>query len=105
MAESKAKGTAAARAASIAAKVPMQAYDPKDPNITEKVSLRVPVDRVNAGNTSITVGLNGVFYTIQRGKEVVVPKAVAEIVRQSMAQDDKTVQYMESLPTASAPIN
>ena len=104
-ADAKDKGSNAARAAAIAAKVPNRPFDPKDPNIAQRVKIRVPVDRVNAGNTTMVVGLNGVFYTIQRGKDVEVPKAVADIVRHSLEQDDKAVQYMESLPTEGAPLN
>ena len=102
MADKRPAGPAAARAAAIAARVPMRAYDPADPNMTEKVTVRIPVDRVNAGNVSM-VGLNGVFYTIRRGKAVQVPRAVADIVRHSLEQDDRTLQYIESLPNAAAP--
>lgn len=98
-------GSPAVRAAAIAARAPMRAFDPADPNMTEKVPLRIPVDRVNAGNSGLVVGLNGVFYTIQRGRETPVPKAVAAIVRQSLEQDDRTLQYLESLPDAAAPAN
>ena len=105
MADKKPTGPAAARAAAIAARVPMRAYDPADPNMTEKTTVRIPVDRVNAGNVSMVVGLNGVFYTIRRGKPVQVPKAVADIVRHSLEQDDRTLQYIESLPNAAEPEN
>ncbi len=115
MATSKASSASAARAAAeeeesarvreaeIAAKVPMSAYDPNDPNMTEKVHIRIPVDRVNQGNNSVTVGLNGVFFTIQRGKDVEVPRAVAEIIYNSQMQEDRALEYMENLPNAAAP--
>lgn len=105
MAESKTKDGGAVRKAAIAAKVPNLPFDTNDPNITGRVTVRVPVDRVNAGNTGITVGLNGVFYTVQRGRDVQVPKAVAEIIRHSLEQDDRALQYMESLPAAAEPAN
>ena len=103
MPDKKMTGAAAVRSAATAARAPMRAFDPADPNMIAKVPLRVPVDRVNAGNTSMVVGLNGVFYTIRRGREVQVPKAVAAIVRHSLEQDDRTLQYMESLPNAAEP--
>lgn len=44
----------------------------------------------------IVVGLNGKIYRIQRGKYVRIPKDVYAIIRQSMAQDAATAEYLES---------
>ena len=44
----------------------------------------------------IVVGLNGKIYRIQRGKYVRIPKDVYDIIRQSMAQDAATAEYLES---------
>lgn len=38
----------------------------------------------------VFVGYNGKFYTIQRGVDVEVPRAVAEIIQQSIKQDQAT---------------
>ena len=43
----------------------------------------------------ITVGYNGRVYVIQRGKEVMIPRAVREIIYQSMEQDEKTAELIE----------
>ena len=44
----------------------------------------------------MVVGLNGKIYRIQRGKYVRIPKDVYDIIRQSMAQDAATAEYLES---------
>ena len=43
----------------------------------------------------VTVILNGKVYKIQRGVEVEVPAAVAEIIENSMKQDADTAQLIE----------
>ncbi len=47
----------------------------------------------------LVVGLNGKLYQIKRGIEVSVPKAVAEIIENSIQQDEKTAEMIESLVT------
>lgn len=42
------------------------------------------------------VGLNGKGYLIQRGKNVSVPKAVAEIIENSLDQEQAALDYMDS---------
>lgn len=41
------------------------------------------------------VGYNGKMYVIQRGKTVMVPRAVAAIVEQSLEQDQRTNELIE----------
>ena len=48
-------------------------------------------------SADIFVGLNGTGYQIERGKEVMIPRAVAEIAKRSMVQDQKTAQLIEKL--------
>ena len=43
----------------------------------------------------IHVGYNGKMYVIQRGKHVMIPRAVAEIIYQSMEQDQRTAELIE----------
>ena len=45
----------------------------------------------------VTVGLNGKIYRIQRGREIEVPRAVAEILEHSNLQDRETAQMIETL--------
>lgn len=45
----------------------------------------------------IIAGYNGVFYQIQRGVRVKVPRVVDEIITQSMNQDLHSAQYQEAL--------
>lgn len=45
----------------------------------------------------ITVGYNGRFFKIRRGVEVMVPRVVDEIIKQSMAQDLQSAMYQERL--------
>jgi hypothetical protein len=42
----------------------------------------------------LKVGLNGRIYRIQRGVDVQVPKAVAEIIYASLEQDGKTADLI-----------
>ncbi|MBP3703637.1 MAG: hypothetical protein J6I65_07595 [Lachnospiraceae bacterium] len=42
----------------------------------------------------VTVGVNGVFYKVQRGVEVEVPDFVAEVIRNSERQDAQTLQLI-----------
>ena len=44
----------------------------------------------------ITVGYNGKAWVIQRGKDVMIPRAVREIILQSMAQDEATADLIDS---------
>lgn len=43
------------------------------------------------------VSVNGVNYQLQRGKNIEVPPEVAEVIRHSQEQDDKTAARMEEL--------
>ena len=45
----------------------------------------------------VTVGVNGTFYKIQRGVEVEVPEAVAEVLEHSFEQDQNTAMMIERL--------
>ena len=47
----------------------------------------------------VFVGLNGKFYTIQRGVDVEVPVGVAEIIRHSMEQDKATADEIARITT------
>ena len=42
----------------------------------------------------MTVGVNGVFYKVQRGVEVEVPDFVAEVIRNSERQDEQTLRMI-----------
>ena len=68
-----------------------------DPNMTEKVTMRLPVNRENPGDNEVVVGLNGRFYKIKRGVKVEVPKAVALILQQSEEQDAATLEMIEAI--------
>ena len=45
----------------------------------------------------LVVGWNGKFYQIQRGKEVEVPAAVAEIIENSLAQQQVVANMTDEL--------
>lgn len=62
----------------------------------EKVTIRLP--RATGDEAQeVTVGINGIFYKIQRGKNVEVPKAVAEILENSERMDDVNAAYIEAM--------
>ena len=45
----------------------------------------------------VPVGVNGKQYLVQRGVEVEVPESVAEVLRNSMNQDEQAVGLMSDL--------
>lgn len=46
-------------------------------------------------SSDITVGINGKFYKIKRGQHVRIPKAVAEVLENSMEQDARTATLID----------
>ena len=50
-------------------------------------------------SADIPVGLNGTMYLIKRGEEVMIPRAVRQIIYRSMDQDQKTAEMIEQLST------
>lgn len=79
------------------AMAPARVAEEGDPNMTEKVKMRLPVNRENPGDNEVVVGLNGRFYKIKRGVTVEVPKAVALILQQSEEQDAATLEMIEAI--------
>ncbi len=45
--------------------------------------IHIPEDPANPKDTSVPIGINGLFYQVQRGIDVQVPVPVAEIWRDS----------------------
>ena len=60
----------------------------------EKVPFRAFKDN-GRYKDDIFVGWNGRPYLIQRGVEVMIPRAVREIIYQSMEQDERTAMLIE----------
>ena len=50
----------------------------------------------------VIVGLNGTIWQIQRGKEVEVPRKIAEILKESEIQKGIAIDYMEGLQKESS---
>ena len=50
----------------------------------------------------VQVGHNGVMYLIQRGKPVKVKRKIAEVLRQSLEQDNETADMIRELTEAYA---
>jgi len=46
----------------------------------DKVSVRIPVDKMNPKDLVVPVCINGYIYQIERGKSVPVPSEVARIL-------------------------
>ena len=63
-------GEDAVREAQREAMAPARVAEEGDPNMTEKVKMRLPVNRENPGDNEVVVGLNGRFYKIKRGVTV-----------------------------------
>lgn len=66
--------------------------------VEERVKIKLFKDNKEYKD-DLVVGLNGKLYQIKRGIEVSVPKAVAEIIENSIQQDEKTAEMIESLVT------
>lgn len=49
----------------------------------------------------VFVGVNGMTYQIKRGVEVEVPECVAEVLRNSEAQDREAIQLMDGLQSGA----
>lgn len=62
--------------------------------IPERVVLRVPRDKKKG---DLFVAVNGENFLIQRGVSVEVPRYVAEVIQNSLTQDEKAELMMESL--------
>lgn len=73
-----------------------KAKEAKDNNAywLEKVTIHLFKDS-GKYKDAVTVGYNGRFYQIERGKDVSVPRAVAEILKQSQEQDQRTAEMIE----------
>ena len=62
----------------------------------EKVPLHLFKDSNNY-NEDLTVGINGYFYKIQRGVDVMVPRSVYDVVMESMNQYEEAARNIEEL--------
>lgn len=62
----------------------------------EKVRIRLPKDRENK-QPDLFVGLNGKTYLIKRGEDVLVPRAVAEILQNSQEQDEAAYEFITGI--------
>jgi hypothetical protein len=65
-----------------------------DPSLTELVKVRLFRDS-DKYSRDLVVGVNGKLWKIKRGEPVEVPRYVAQIIEQSMAQDEKTAALIE----------
>ena len=61
----------------------------------EKVTIRLPI--TGNGEDAVFVSVNGYKYLIQRGKEVEVPRFVAEVLNNSENQKAATYRMMEEM--------
>lgn len=60
----------------------------------EQVALFIPNDPVNKADKMVPVGFNGVIWPVMRGKQVMVPKVIAEIWNDSY---ERTVAVEERM--------
>lgn len=61
----------------------------------ETVTIRLPVEKSKP--KCLLVSVNGVRYSIERGKAVDVPWAVAEVIEQSVRSDEAVRERIERL--------
>ncbi|MNW58809.1 hypothetical protein D3C74_366920 [compost metagenome] len=63
----------------------------------EQVPIHVPIDPTNEDEKVVIVGVNCVFWPIERGAEVKVPKSVADVYRDSYERTRKVEKRMNSI--------
>lgn len=61
----------------------------------DKVRVRLP-RAVRGEEDTVFVGVNGKGYRIRRGVDVMVPRSVAEVLRNSEAAKEAALRYAES---------
>ena len=61
---------------------------------SEKKTVRVKLFKGKGYEAPVQVWLNGVRYSVPRGKEVEVPLGVAEIIEHSQAQKNEEMLYL-----------
>lgn len=47
---------------------------------SDKVRIKIPMDKINKSETQVVVGINGFNYIIKKGETVSVPNEVAKIL-------------------------
>ena len=62
-----------------------------------KVKMTVPRIPGEKDQPDMVVSINGKNYVIQRGKEVSVPKNVADVIRTSLKNEVKAMEYYYSV--------
>ena len=68
--------------------------EPKVPWELQKVMIRLFRDN-DRYKDDVTVEVNGRVWRIQRGVDVLVPRYVAEVVENSLSQDDRTAAMIQ----------
>lgn len=68
----------------------------KETKKPEMVKIKLPRPENGESDTQF-VGVNGKAYLIEKGKEVEVPLAVYEVLKQSEAAKDNSFDYLEKL--------
>lgn len=48
-----------------------------------KVRIKIPVDKLNKSDTTVSVCINGHLYRIKRGETVEVPEVVADVLEEA----------------------
>lgn len=61
---------------------------------SEKKTITVKLFKGKGYEAPVQVWLNGVRYSVPRGKEVEVPEGVAEIIEHSQAQKNEEMLYL-----------
>ncbi len=69
-------------------------YDGRAWKETELVTLHLDSDK---HNDDLYVSVNGRRHLVRRGEEVLVPKAVAEVIKESVKQDERAARMIKAL--------
>lgn len=83
-----------AKACAAGAAAPAVRQEVKPAISEERVKIRLFKDN-GKYSQDVFVGVNGVGYQIRRGETVEVPASVAEVLEQSMTQDEATAMTIE----------
>lgn len=88
-----------AKAGSVTKMLAEQEQMMEDPIWQETETIFIP--KKNPKDTEQFIGINGKTWLVQKGKQVEVPKPVAEVIRHSIEADERAEEYMEMLQAIS----
>ena len=83
--------------------MPLPQMSSEQAAFAEKETVHLPRKKELGQKQQEFYSVNGRNFMVQLGRDVEVPRPVAELIRQNSAAEDAAYDYESSLPTASSP--